>query len=145
MQRPPVDEPTLSLEPETEFTDPEFVLVEEVRYPVAEQEATLEPENLDLMTDKSGTHLGNVAESVVEREDVLGREMRDTPDDDLEADLLPCPDPTSEGIGAPTDEPEVRLVPAPRKRKERNVRVDTPIPPPRRSRRTTAGKKQKPV
>lgn len=120
----PVDEPTWSLESEMELMDPEFVLVEEVGNPVAEQVETLDPENLDLMTDESESHL---AESVVEDEDILGWEIND-----------------AESINLPNEESEVRPVPAPRKRKEGNARVDTPIPPPRRSQRTTAGTNKNP-
>lgn len=140
----PVDRPTLResvcLELETESMDPEFVLVEEIRYPVAEQVATLEPEDVDLITDKSEGH----PESVMEREDVLEQETGDMPDVDSEAELGPSPHPTSECISSPPEETDARPVPAPRKRREDNVRVNAPIPSPRRSERTTAGTHKNP-
>lgn len=130
-----MDEPTVSLDSETVFVDPEFVLVERTRYPTAEQVATLEPEDLDLTTDESESDQNDVAES----EDALQREMGDTPGGDLEAELQPCTHPALGSIG--TDR---RPVSAPKRRKEGNGSVDTHIPPARRSQRTTAGTHKNP-
>lgn len=143
----PVDKPTLResvcLESETESMDPEFVLVEEVGYPVAEQVATLEPESLDLMPDELENRPRDMAETVLESEDALEQDISDVPDDEAEAEPGPCSHSTSESISSPAEETDVRPVPAPRKKKD-NVRVNTPIPSPRRSERTTAGTHKNP-
>ncbi|XP_051273029.1 uncharacterized protein LOC127373010 [Dicentrarchus labrax] len=133
----PTDEPALNLESENEFTDPEFVLVEEVRCPTTEPEISMEPEGLDLMTDKSGAHLGAAAKDVEESEEILGQDVSD--DDDLEEEPVLGPHPTSESVDLPAVELELRPVPAPRRSKEGNTGTDIPIPPPRRSQRATAG------
>ncbi|KAK9521367.1 hypothetical protein VZT92_021180 [Zoarces viviparus] len=133
----PVDELTLSPESETEFSDPEFILVEEVYYPATKGVATQERENLDL-TEGLESHLDNVADG----EDLLGLEGCGSPDDDLEEKSVPCPQPMSERPSSHVEDLEVRPVPTPRKRKEGNA--DLPIPPLRSSRRKTAGIHQNP-
>ena len=134
----PLDELVSSLEPEMEFVEPEFVLEEKVRYPAAEHAATQEPENLDLKIVETEGHPDD------EAEDELEQELCNMHEEDLEVEPVPCSHPTTESISTPAKEPEERPVPAPRRRKEGNVRIDTPIPPPRRNQRTTAGRNRNP-
>lgn len=113
-----------------------------MRYPVAEHVVTQEPD-LDLNTAETESPVGDEAESTVESEDECG-EMSDVSDENLEAEPLPCAHPAPESISKPVEEPEAKPVPTPRQRKEGNVRDDTPIPHPRRSQRTTAGRNRNP-
>lgn len=132
-----VEEPTLSLESDTESVEEEFVIVEDVRYPTAKEVGGLETEDPNVITDESGSE-DNVAGSMVGGEDVPGQDASDTLHDP-EARPVPCPHPTPESVSLPADELVARPVPAPRRRREGNVSVDAPIPPPRRSPRATAG------
>lgn len=50
-------------------------------------------------------------------------------DNEVEAETLLCSHPTSEDTSLLVDETKLRPMSAPRKKKERNVRVPTPIPP----------------
>lgn len=139
----PMDEPVSGLESEMEFVEPEFILEERVRYPAGPCVATQEPEELDQMTVETESHPCGKAESMVEDEKGLEQEMSDMPDEDLGEEPLSCSHPVSE-ISTPAKRPEERPVPAPRKRKEGTAQGDTPIPIPRRSQRTAAGKNRNP-
>lgn len=67
-------------------------------------------------------------------------DLSDMPDEDLETEPLSCSHLLSETLSTPAGRLKERPVPAPRRRKEETFRVDTPIPSPHRSQRTTAGK-----
>lgn len=129
------NESPVSLESEAEYTDPEYLLMEEVRCPSPEQVAMVDPESCDM---ESGTCLENDLETGVESQDVPVQEMSDLPDDEQEEEPSPCQDPPTESVSIPAaDEPEMLSVPTLRKRKEG-------IAPLRRSQRTTAGRNKNP-
>lgn len=62
----PVDEPHLRLE-----SEPEFILVEEIRHPAAEEVAIVEPENLEQVPEETGSQLSDVDERMMESGDAL--------------------------------------------------------------------------
>ena len=72
-------------------------------------------------------------------EDPLGQEMNYVPDGNPLVESPPNMHPMPKSLCLPIEEPEVQPVPVPRKRREGSFRVDTPIPPPRKSQRTTEG------
>ena len=134
----PEDEPAPSLESETEYMEPEFILEERVTCPAAEQSTTQELEKVDPIIVETEHHSDEEPESMMEGADGLELEMSDMPGEGLETA------PLSETPSAPAERPEERPVPAPRRRKEGPSRGDTPVPSPRRSQRATAGKNRNP-
>ncbi|XP_029902664.1 uncharacterized protein LOC115355879 [Myripristis murdjan] len=89
-----VEEPTLSLESDTESVEEEFVIVEDVRYPTVKEVGGLETEDPNVITDESESE-DDVAGSMVGGEDVPGQDASDTLHDP-EARPVPCPHPTPE-------------------------------------------------
>lgn len=124
-------------ESETEIEDPEFLLMEEIRYPV-EQPASEEPKNLDLMNDVSGNDSEN-RPGLMESEDPLSLERSEGSSEDLEGDPITYLSPVTQNISIPREEAQATPVPAPRRIRKGRTEASPPTPATRKSRRETAG------
>ncbi|XP_038137179.1 uncharacterized protein LOC119780968 [Cyprinodon tularosa] len=125
-------------EPGTEVEHPEFILMEEVQYPV-KHPVNDEPENLDVMVRGPGDDLDNRAEHL-EREDLVRLEENgDFIEEDREEEPNICHSPASENISLAYETSQARPAPIPRKRETGRAKAGQPTPAPRRSRREMAG------